>query len=84
MKEQLTNELIQSLIPYIEASDIDDVRMHITMVLNKYDVSQAERSLIVYEQDETELMLKRFLCVFRSVKRSRKIPVWALRPMNSI
>lgn len=61
MKEQLTNELIQSLIPYIEASDIDDVRMHITMVLNKYDVSQAERSLIVYEQDETELMLKRFL-----------------------
>lgn len=61
MKKQLTDELIIALMPFIEPSDTDDVMMAITMVLNDYNVSQEERSLALYEEDETELVFRRFL-----------------------
>ena len=54
MKKQLTDELIIALMPFIKPEDTDDVAMAITMALNDYSISQEERSLALYEEDETK------------------------------
>jgi site-specific recombinase XerD len=61
MKKQLTDELIIALMPYISPAHTDDVAMAITMVLNDYNVNQEERSLVLYENNETEAVFRRFL-----------------------
>lgn len=61
MKKQLTDELIIALMPYMQSTDTDEVAMAITMVLNDYNVNQEERSLALYEQNETENVFRRFL-----------------------
>ncbi len=61
MKKQLTDELIIALMPFIQPTYTDDASMAITMVLNDYSISQEERSLVLYEEDETELVFRRFL-----------------------
>lgn len=61
MKKQLTDEIIIALMPFIKPENIDDAQMAITMTLQSYSVSQEERSLAIYEEDETELVFRRFL-----------------------
>ena len=61
MKKQLTDELIIQLSPFIPEASREDVAMLIAMVLNNYNVDQAERALVVYEEDETQEVFKRFL-----------------------
>lgn len=61
MKKQLTDELMLSIRPYVNAECLDDVMMAITMTLNGYSISQEERSLVVYEEDETQLVFRKFL-----------------------
>lgn len=61
MKKQLTDELLIALMPFIQSADADDVAMAITMILNDYSITQEERSLALYEQDETELVFRKFL-----------------------
>lgn len=61
MKKQLTDELIIALMPYMSPEHTEDVAMAITMVLNDYNVNQEERSLVLYESDETEAVFRRFL-----------------------
>ena len=61
MKKQLTDELLIALMPFTKPADADDVAMAITMVLNDYNVGKEERSLALYEEDETELIFRRFL-----------------------
>lgn len=61
MKKQLSDELIIALKPFIPEDRIQDAAMMIDMVLNDYNVDQAERALIVYEEDMTQLMIRKFL-----------------------
>lgn len=61
MKKQLTDEILMALRSYIPDPHLEDAEMVITMILNDYQITQEERSLIVYEQDETQLMIKKFL-----------------------
>ena len=61
MKEQLANELVIAITPYLTGLEIQDLKMRIDMVLGHYDITQAEHALTVYEGDINDLMLKRFL-----------------------
>ena len=61
MRKQLTDELIIALMPYVQPAEADDAAMAITMVLNNYNISQEERSLALYQSDETEIVFRRFL-----------------------
>jgi len=61
MKEQLANELVIAITPYLTGLEIQDLKMRIDMVLGHYDISQAEHALTVYEGDINDLMMKRFL-----------------------
>lgn len=75
MKRQLENDLMQTLAKYMDKELLQSVRLEITMVLNDYKIEQEERSIVVYEQNETEMAIKRFLaakiakgCTPRTVK----------------
>ena len=61
MREQLKNELVTMLEKYIDGDALETVKMKITIILNNYHIDQEERSMVVYEQDETELALKKFI-----------------------
>lgn len=61
MRKQLEEDLIVALSPYITKAAISDVKLTITMILSKYDISKAETALIVYNGDLNEQIVKRFL-----------------------
>lgn len=61
MKRQLENELVEMLQTYIDGEHLQSARLEITMILNDYHIEQEERALVVYEQDETELVIRKFL-----------------------
>lgn len=61
MKKQLIDELIIALKDFILPERIQDAAMMMEMVLNDYNVDQAERALVPYEEDVTQIMIKKFL-----------------------
>ena len=56
MKEQLANELVIAITPYLTGLEIQDLKMRIDMVLGHYDITQAEHALTVYEGDINDLI----------------------------
>ena len=84
MKDELINDLTVALMPYVE--NTQDLKLLITMVLGKYEVQKAETSLIVYEGDINEQMLKRFIaakmakgCSMRTIELYRQSITFALQ-----
>lgn len=61
MKDQLENDLVIALTPFLKDLSGNDLKLRISMVLADYDISKSERSLIKYEGDINELILMRFL-----------------------
>lgn len=61
MKENLINDLVIALTPYLKDLNAADIKMVITIALQPYEVTKAETALTVYEGDVNELILKRFL-----------------------
>lgn len=61
MKEEFERELIAALLPCLKDEMITDAQMRITMVAGKYEIQKTETSLVVYEGDANEQILKRFL-----------------------
>ena len=61
MKEQLQQELIVALMPYLHKDQVENAKLKIYMVMGKYEVRKVETSLAVYEGDINEAILKRFL-----------------------
>ncbi len=60
-KEELRNELVTALRPYIPYERFEDCKFRITMALNSYNVTKEETSLTVYEGDINEKIIMRFL-----------------------
>ena len=61
MKEQLENDLVIALTPYLKDMNGQELKLRISMVLAEYEVTKTERALTVYEGDVNELIMKRFL-----------------------
>lgn len=61
MRDQLTTDLVNALMPFVEASKIQDMKMIITITLDKYDVSLAERAVTIWKGDVNENILRKFL-----------------------
>lgn len=59
--ENVFNELIYAISPYIQNNDLSDVRMRLSIVLSKYDIAKRETEIVPYEGDVNEQILKRFL-----------------------
>ena len=60
MKDDLINELIVALTPYI-TGDIEDIKFALTIALSKYDVQIAETALTLWNGEKNDIILKRFL-----------------------
>ena len=60
-KEELRNELVTALRPYIPYEKFEDCKFRITMALNSYSIAREETSLTVYEGDVNEKILMQFL-----------------------
>lgn len=61
MRAQLENDLINAIVPYIQPSDLEDVRMRITMVIGNYDIKETVTTLTVWKGDINEQILKKFI-----------------------
>lgn len=61
MKEQLANDLVIALTPYLKDLSGQDLKLRIAMVLADYDVAKSERALTVYEGDINDAIIMRFL-----------------------
>lgn len=61
MKEQLINDLVVALMPYLKDLSGSDLKLRISMALADYDVAKSSRELTVYEGDVNEAILIRFL-----------------------
>ena len=94
MKEDLANELVNTLMPYVSCST-QDLKMMVTITLQKYDVQIAETSLSVWKGDQNEIVLQRFLaaklsqgCSARTIDYYRKSVAKSLeeigKPYNEI
>lgn len=70
--ENICNEIVFALTPYIRNEDISDVRMRLIMCLSKYDIKKDETQLVPYEGDVNEAILKRFLIAKTASGRSKR------------
>jgi len=61
LREDLSNSIINKIMPMIKESDLDEIRMQIELAMYPYDIVQAERELVVYKKNETELAMQRFI-----------------------
>lgn len=72
MRKILHDEIITVLKPYLDGNALEDVKMKITLILNDYNIEQSEHALVVYEEDKTTVMIKRFLAAKIAAGRSKR------------
>lgn len=75
MKDQLANDLVIAMTPYLRDLSMQDLKMRIEMTLAPYDITKAEHALTVYEGNVNEIIIKRWLsakiaqgCSSRTIK----------------
>ena len=61
MSIELERKLANLLYPYIKDGMLDDAKLQITIALSKYEITEKETSVIVYEGDRNELIVQKFL-----------------------
>lgn len=61
MKQRLTEEFINAVLPFVDRRNIDDIKMKTAMILSKYSIAEESTELTVYKGDVNDKMLKRFL-----------------------
>lgn len=61
MKDQLENDLIVMLTPYLKGLAPQDLRLRLDIILKDYEVTKASNELTVYQGDVNDIALKRFL-----------------------
>ena len=71
MKEQLITDLVNALAPYT-TTNTQDLKMIITIALDKYDVGKSETALDIYRGDINENIMKRFLAAKTAAGCSRR------------
>ena len=59
MNDDLINSLLMCLIK--RGIPIDDIRMEYQIILNKYNVLPAEKSVVVYSEGKNKMLARRFL-----------------------
>ena len=95
MKEQLENESILKLTPFLQPEKIQDAAMRISMVLAGYTVSKEETLPIVYEGDINDQIITKWLmaklargCSRRTIRAYRNSVTLTLqrigKPYNEI
>ena len=77
MKDELISDLVNALIPHTDMGT-QDLKMTLTIILNKYEITKAETALTIYEGDINEQILKRFIaakiakgCSMRTIRYYR-------------
>lgn len=60
MKEELINQIIVALMPYLN-TNAPDIKLLLTIAMNDYDIKKAETALTVYEGDINEQIFKKFI-----------------------
>lgn len=61
MKKKLEDDIMLSIMPFIDHKQMSDVKLAITAALGPYEVKKTETTLTVYEGDINEMILRRFL-----------------------
>lgn len=95
MKEQLENELILKLTPYLQPEKVQDAAMRISIVLSDYTVNKEETLPAVYEGDINDQMITKWLmaklargCSRRTIQAYRNSVTMTLqkigKPYNEI
>lgn len=59
--ENVCNELIFALTPYLKEECISDARLRMIMCLSSYEIKKADTSIVPYQGDVNEAILRRFL-----------------------
>lgn len=72
IEDNVINEVVFAIAPYVDAGDISDVRMRITMALSKYDIKKAVTDIVPYQGDANDEILKRFLIAKTAAGRSKR------------
>ena len=61
MKDELINNIVIALTPFMNNLSTQEIRMRLDMILADYDVTKSEHALAVYNGDINDVILKRFL-----------------------
>lgn len=61
MKSELTRELVERLTPFIDAQNLEDIKMQISICLSGYEISKSTTELDIYRGSVNEEIMKRFL-----------------------
>ena len=60
-KEDFITALVSGLVPYLKEDSVSDVKMVITLVCGDFDITRSETSVVPYEGDRNDIILKKFI-----------------------
>ena len=59
--DNVINEIVYAISPYVKREDVSDLRMRIAIALSKYDIKKAVTDIVPYQGDVNEQIIMRFL-----------------------
>ncbi len=85
MKENSKEELMVELVNALgKASGLDELKMELSIILNDYDIKKRSREIIVYENDGTAEMIKKFMAVKLASGRTEETVKFYGKTLSSI
>lgn len=61
MKKELLTDLVNMVLPYVPSEQAQELKLKFEIILEKYDISLSETHLTIWQGDENEMMIRKFL-----------------------
>jgi site-specific recombinase XerD len=61
MRQQLIDDITIALMSVVDDNVLEDIKMRLTIILSKYEISKAETAIVKYDGDINDRIIKRFL-----------------------
>lgn len=61
MREALINEIAMYLQSIVPDQNLTDIKMHLTLILNEYEIAERETAVAIRDEDQNEYMIKKFI-----------------------
>lgn len=61
MREELTIEIVNALRPYLSQEDMQDIKLKLAMILNRYEIQERCTEIAVLDEDKNTAILKKFI-----------------------
>lgn len=61
MREELINEIVMYMQPFLLDQSVSDIKMNLTLIMSNYEITERETAIAIRDVDQNEYLIKKYI-----------------------